>query len=500
MSRWRNLLQFVYWRIGAAGMHLRARGHFLSCWLIGGIRFWWEGRQAPYLIQGLPAMCCLISVIVIGVRALTNSQEDLIAWYKQLGYQSVQAKDFDTARICCDRLLLLDDRPQYRYWLAICAEAQGQHERSAAIMAKLAPADHLGYPPAHYQLALAMLAQPTRAPKNWPVIEDHLLKAAQGPENLVDAHILLGQLCAQTDRLAQAEQHFEAVVNTRPDVGLMLAAIAKKLDKKETLKNWATRSEKLFRERVEADPKDHLARLNWGESLALLERFPEAASVLQQGLTYSDADEYRARLGEVYYAWAQSLPAKTEADLGKRLTLLEAGLKINPASMNLLQAVTNAARVEGPQADQARELLESLLAQGKAPSTIHVFLGIDACQHGKMARARQHWEQAIKLNATIPAVMNNLAWSLAHTEPTDLPRALELIDQVIKRAPNDPNFRETRGQIYAKMGKWNEALADLEAVLAVLPKQDAVHETLAEVYEHLGNPQMAAQHKKLAKK
>ena len=87
---------------------------------------------------------------------------------------------------------------------------------------------------------------------------------------------------------------------------------------------------------------------------------------------------------------------------------------------------------------------------------------------------------------------------LATTDPPDLPRALQLINQVLEKAPNEANYRDTRGRIYVKMGKWREALPDLEAALSRSANNPNLHRTLATVYERLGVPAMAAEHQSLA--
>jgi predicted Zn-dependent protease len=68
----------------------------------------------------------------------------------------------------------------------------------------------------------------------------------------------------------------------------------------------------------------------------------------------------------------------------------------------------------------------------------------------------------------------------------------------IDKMPGETNFRDTRGHIFLKMGRWKEALADLEAALPNTPHAPQMHRSLAEVYEHLGAPAMAAEHRRLA--
>jgi hypothetical protein len=74
-----------------------------------------------------------------------------------------------------------------------------------------------------------------------------------------------------------------------------------------------------------------------------------------------------------------------------------------------------------------------------------------------------------------------LAWHLSQMKPPNLPRALGLIDVVVKRWPAISSCRDTRGQILAKMERWDEALVDLEAALPAMPQNLKLHLALADV-------------------
>jgi tetratricopeptide (TPR) repeat protein len=149
-------------------------------------------------------------------------------------------------------------------------------------------------------------------------------------------------------------------------------------------------------------------------------------------------------------------------------------------------------------ADRARAVLRRLLAQGHAPAQTHFALGVDAWAQGRAAEARLHWERANEIAPGTPVIANNLAWLLFRSDPPDLPRALGLVNLAIEKAPQETNFRDTRGHILARMGKWREALADLEAALPNTANSTQMHRTLADVYDHLDAPAMAAEHRRLA--
>jgi Flp pilus assembly protein TadD len=116
-----------------------------------------------------------------------------------------------------------------------------------------------------------------------------------------------------------------------------------------------------------------------------------------------------------------------------------------------------------------------------------------------VSEARLHWERANQLAPDMPAIANNLAWLLSQSAPPDLPRALQLADMAVEKSPREMNFRDTRGHILMKLGRWKEALADLEAALPTTPNPAEMHLSLAEVYRHLDAPAMAAEHQRLAK-
>ena len=98
----------------------------------------------------------------------------------------------------------------------------------------------------------------------------------------------------------------------------------------------------------------------------------------------------------------------------------------------------------------------------------------------------------------LPALLNHLAWALTQGETPDLERALRLADEAVKLAADQPEMRATRGRILARLQRWQEALTDLEAVLASSDEQAELHAVLAEVYTALGDTEMAERHQGLA--
>ena len=284
----------------------------------------------------------------------------------------------------------------------------------------------------------------------------------------------------------------------RPEVLLPLARAELVLDKRIRAHDRAKEARLLFKGRAEADLDDHTSRLLWVDADLILENFADAADALQREAILKSDDRCPRVLAQVYLAWADSISQVDRSKLAERLVLLERGLTHDPTIMLLLGRFSDLIRTGGPEGDRARAALQSLVARGAATGPVRYALGLDAWEHGRATEAQLHWEEACRLMPQMPAFVNNLAWILATGPNPDLPRALDTINPVIARWPGDPRFRETRGQILARMRRWKEALPDLEAALTVYPDDPELHRTLADTYEHLDAPAMAAEHRKRA--
>ena len=57
---------------------------------------------------------------------------------------------------------------------------------------------------------------------------------------------------------------------------------------------------------------------------------------------------------------------------------------------------------------------------------------------------------------------------------------------------------ETRGQILAKLGRWQDAVVELEKVLRQMSGSTGVHATLGAAYRELGQDVLAEEHLRMA--
>ena len=251
-----------------------------------------------------------------------------------------------------------------------------------------------------------------------------------------------------------------------------------------------------FRSRSKADIADHRARLGWADAATSLDQFGEAVTVLEEGYAVSHEPVYRRAIAQVYATWYDTLTRDPKSTSAERLATLEKGLKNDPGNQVLLERLLSMTQSQEPEA--ARAALQKMLANGQSPGLVHFALGVDAVRQGHTEQARLHWERALELSPDLPALANNLAWMIACDKSPDLPRALSLVNLALQRSPDDLNFHHTRGGILFKMGRDKEALGDLEAALPRFPEDAQIHEQLAQIYDRLGEPAMAQEHRRQA--
>ncbi len=468
--------------------------------LLQGLRSLWLGSERfRCFVRGLPAVVAGIAVVLAACEVRLFTETELLAHYSSEADRLVRAGNHEAALLCAERMALIrPSKPDYVYQQMLRLEAMGQPERALTLARKIAPDHRPGYAPAHLWIAHHLLQQDRRTPEVLRAAESHLrLYLRTFPESETEAHALLGLLYSATGRPVEAEVHLQKAVVRQPSLLLPLARACNDQGKKAAARSWAQRACDHFLEQSTKDSNDHEARLRATAALMFLEKFQEAEALLNQGLSRLNDPRYHITLAQLYVTWS-AVSKRNNEPIDAQFELLERGLRHNPANQFLINQLLDILQSGGSQADKARASLRAALTGGKGTAVIHFALGMDAWNRGKPEEAKLHWEEARALAPEMPSVANNLAWALAFGHRPDLSQALELINPVVERWPNVAAYRDTRGRILAKLERWKEALPDLEAALRAYSSSPELHETLAATYEHLGLPEIAAEHRRQA--
>ena len=464
---------------------------------------WWQHRNLRRLLLAVPALLGCVVLLAYGLFLAGWQQTYSISRYNEIGRQAFGGRDYETARIAYQRLAQLrSDHPREDlFTLALSLDGLGRKKEAMELFSMLAPLGMEGYPPAHLYLARTLLVQTNATLQIVRAAESHLLQVVDADPNDVEAHDLLSQIYVRMGLWDQAKKHLLKVVPTRSGANLLLAVVLGAQGDDAGSHTWAEQAAKYFRARMnEAKTDDPAARLGLANALVLLKDYPAAYTNLETGWKLSGNKTFLQPLAEVCAAWVRTLSKNSATDLAQRLKLIQQGLQYYPQNEQLLKELIDFSHLDGTEAESARATLNKLLAEGSPSPILHFCLGIDAMQRGATNTAQQEFAWAFEAAPRLPYVANNMAMILTVGEKPDYPRALEIIQAVVDKFPNDPNFRDTRGQILLRLGRYQEAVTDLELALPALSLLEGrvTHAALAEAYRQLGRNELAAEHERLA--
>lgn len=535
---------------------LRRCGNW-SLYLLGGLfrllkRLFsgWGVRRWRHLLLGLPAL--LVAVAVIGVStAIALQRDSLIPRYEKLAEDAGDAEQYDEALLYWRRLLRLDGgSPETAFAYArdllrrgpqlieqgeeqcgrgnelIAAGetqrgkdlvAQGEREidlghseiaDAKSLITEIAPADGQGLGEAHLYRARVMLSDPASFLQNADEtlnsaaireLHHHLLAAEKGMPKNLDVQMGFVYYFLGMEQFRDAAARLETVAKARTELRFDLANIYLRLGDRENAERNMTLASDYYEERVRSKPDDHGLRARCAALRLMQGDLKGCVEILEFGLARSDRDDnpYPKLLAKMHVAVYDALAAREGTSIEERLLHLRAALgyveNYQPAMIRLIQYVS----LEGDVGNQIVSDLHRMIAEGRMPATAHFALGTRAWKNHNADDALWHMQQAYEIDPSLGYVGNNLAWILSEKDPPEFERSLEIINGVLEKQPSVPTFRDTRGRILAKMGRWREALSDLEFALPHMQVNVNLHRVLAEVYSRLGRARFAREHERI---
>lgn len=473
-------------------------------------------------LAGLPALLAVLGMLIVLGAAVVNPPT--AAYYAAESKRRIEKGDVPGAMVCARRVFAMNPADsENRYNMITLLVKSGDLQRADALALSMVEIDDAkydqlikepsGYPiaQAHMYLAERMAYDAQYLRRNVPRIEQHLRKyikacrATGRSKEAVTAEGMLGEVYAQADYLKEARSILERTSENNPMRLLRLGDVCDRLRDHEIAARHYQAAIQAARNVIGESPENRPARIAWALSLMGLKEHADALKVLNEAYELTREDEYHKIMARICLDWIRTLrtgPGNPgDKQLTERLKIAEKGLNYDPTNLELLSELAAMMDVPGKEAEEAKKILNGMVATSQSAGISHFFLGNDAWKHQKFDVARTHWEEAFKLESKMPIIANNLAFLLAFREPTDEKRALSIVDQALAVQGSSPMLQGqllgTRGQILAKMGNWKEALTSLEASLKADQKTPGIHAALAETYEHLGMSDLAAEHKRI---
>ena len=473
---------------------------------------WWQARYFPWLLAGIPAVLLAGAVGVAWIYRSEWSPLTVHDRYAAAKRDAMALGDWARGRIACERLLdvartdafLAKRYPEHLYDLGRCLVGLGRVEDGKHLINKVAPEDGeaaLSYPQAHLDIAKELWGdEKERTPERLARVERHLLRAATDDPGMAEAHQQLGELYISRRDWDGARKHLLKAVDKRGECLLLLAYVSQGAGDKEAERQWATRALAYFQQRLDgAVQEDIVARIGLARTHVLLGQFEEAVESFVIGYKRTANPGYRAAIAAVYASWIETLRKSAQPDLKAILAHVRSGLEFEPRNQVLLRELVALSESGGDAGKEAESTVRAMLAEGGDTSLLHFSLGSAALRRNDETTARGHFDLAFKQSPELPQIANNMAMAIASGPGGDLDRALQIVNEVLKRYPDLAAVRDTRGHILLAMKRYFEAVADFEFALPRLgPMAAPTHKALAEAYTAMNLPDLAEEHRRRA--
>lgn len=465
------------------------------------------GRRRSFadLLWGLPAI--LVFSLVAAVTALGQvRQKDSGGVYLAAGQRNLLSDEFSTSQLYLQKAISTQgiDARLALFYLARSYEQQQDFERADSLMSSLAPTDSVGYPAAHRYMALRIdedsLGRSTSIDLDgwkWHLThaDNQDLPALQKAWG--DYYMLLGDFKA-------ALTHYRKAAEEDPTYLLQVAELELRHGEAGNVRSVLTTAKERLTARAIADPKDARIRLLLATSLFNLGELPETERLLKESLAAGDlspeqAADFRRFLAAVflkaYDRHVEQFGLDSAEAVAEGFKYLQNALESDPNSQTALARLAEFSRGSPEKAEAGRQALRKLIAGGQASAMAHFALGTIEAAAGNSELALLNMKQGLAIAPELSVLANNLAFLISEQEGGNLDEALQLANQAIDTNPRQPDYLDTRAGILVRQGKLAAAAVDYQRALELAADPKPYQEKLAELYEKLGDSELAAQYR-----
>lgn len=441
---------------------------------------WLTSRDSWKLLFGTPAVLMSVPVVFCILISMGDSPGDKMARYRGTLSDAIQDDNQELTELCLARLNQLGYQEQERenYRAALLVESL---EGPDAAYPRVSEAAEAGFRPAKFWVARHLLSN---------CKADNFDKLATARRYLQDivahdpretaAFNMLAETYVISKNIGKAISCLESVAKPDPFTKARLMELSLANGNIESARRSArdlatdsrTQEQEVTRQR---------GLLRMAKAHLLNGNHQELQSVLQQCI-----DLYPDTQQDKHF---KSLCQLAVSDNLKSSQIL---YPFDPENPELLDRLSTAI-VSQPKA--MRDFVTNCIKAGNLSPKLMMLAGDKLSVAENFESALRHYRLAAKLDETNARAWNNVAWLLSNVrQQHELAlvasnKALEL-DQ-------DPDYFDTRGQIFGQLARWEEARADLEiAMNGDIPDLESTHKMLSKTYRALGLTTLATAYSK----
>lgn len=446
----------------------------------------------------IPALLMIGFLGYVAVQVMGRS-ETINNRYAAEVKEAMKAGDFKLAKTYFNRLMQEHElsQPQKLQWMVVLAET-GERDKADEILDELAPDDGVGFAPAHRVKALQIVFSQRDKDAQLPLerLERHLTRSRDHTPLIQKAWALYYRSVDKPDKAIEALQ---VAAEEDPTFLIAIAKYQGELNRTNDQQETLRIAELKFERMLEQDPTNSRFRLLLANSISQQQRYDEAQDILVKGMARNSDRLMRVANAE-FFTMRHDLEKQGENRIGKRISYLFRALGAQPHHFPIYEKLVVLASEKDSGGDnfvRVRDELQHLIAGDEPNPMAHFALSNILWQQGEFEKATIHLETAYKIEPKFVIVLNNLAWVLAHQNPPELDRALELANEAVKLSPKDGRYRDTRGTIYLKLERYKDAIAEFDLALPAVEDKVAVRKKLVTVYTKLDMPEQAEIHEQM---
>jgi tetratricopeptide (TPR) repeat protein len=423
---------------------------------------------------------------------------------EKLAIAEEEAKNVAYADLLFRRVLQLEpNNKNARFFVAYNLGLRGNTDQARGMMQGLAPADVKGYPRAHAWVAMEMLGQMFRGVKiDRQELGHHLAIAADFSGTSALVLSAYAQMLESEGKPSEAINMMQRAAVRDNAFYLPLSAMQARHKQPIQSKESADRAISHYSESFGKKDEPDQSRISAAEAYIQTKNFDEAIKVLQDGLRLrEDRPMLRRALSNVYRYMYRSQLVKTESgQIKANLGMLNAAMLADPTNPAVGEEIAMLQNL-GVTADEAMiQSLKKQLATGGATAVTHLLLGNSYMNKEDMNKATFHWQLALGQDPNLVLAMNNLAIVYSMYDPPKLDEAHQLIDRAIELSRGDAEFLDSKGEIFMRSGRFEEAIAYFEKALQADQTRISTREKLVSCYEKMGMMDLADNHNNMIAK
>jgi tetratricopeptide (TPR) repeat protein len=314
-----------------------------------------------------------------------------------------------------------------------------------------------------------------------------------------------------SNRLVEVLHLLEELAASDPMKGLHASKIARQLDMDLKAKKLAEQAAKFLTEKIIDSPGDNKLAISLAQARTFIGDYPGAIVAIENCLRVRSRQMVMGEVedessvisslliakGDVYFTWMNEIRGGRDATFNEKLLLLQVlqdAYENAPQHPGIIAILIKQMLVIHQSEDTEIQAVGNVLLEMIPTNISDLIEGMTALMDGNIEKAIPQLSIAATRTPNSVAILNNLAYYLCK-DGERLNEALKLIELAFESSKMlNLQLHETRGQILLKLGRYKDAISDLEMALKLPELMEDAHRGLAECYYAIGENEIAEHH------